>query len=149
MTRSTFRQIKFDAARLAAGRLFGPEFDEDPWVVFHGTAASNGAAIENEGFTYDRHPLTSADIASINEVFVAMNWAGVDTEGFEIAPEFIAIAPECKSSLESQWHGRVSVTCRFCGIDIVVNRVGFADCLQKFFDFAAFNREGERIHFAA
>jgi len=38
---SAFRVEAFDPARVEADRLFGEEFDEDPWIIFHGTSTLN------------------------------------------------------------------------------------------------------------
>jgi hypothetical protein len=88
MTIPYFTIEKFNPARVANDRLFSRSFDEDPWVVFHGTSVSNSEAIEREGFTFDRHSLTQADINRIKEVFLAMRWAGNDPGGYPVLSGF-------------------------------------------------------------
>lgn len=88
MTVPLFSVGKFDPERVANDRLFGGFVDEDPWVIFHGTSASNSESIEKQGFTFDRHPLTHADIIRINDVFAAMRWAGNDPGGYPVLSGF-------------------------------------------------------------
>ena len=52
MTRINCNVECFDSDRIALGRLFGDQVEDDPWVIFHGKSASNSAAIETDGFSF-------------------------------------------------------------------------------------------------
>ncbi|WP_210546581.1 hypothetical protein [Rhodoferax sp. PAMC 29310] len=79
---------EFDLNRVALGRLFSDKFEEDPWIVFHGTSCENGNAIERQGLSYDRNNFTKEDLRSIVDVFNVMNWSGGDTGGFAVLASF-------------------------------------------------------------
>lgn len=83
-----FTIAKFAPDRVANDRLFGDSQDEDAWVIFHGTSAENGEAIERQGFTFASHPLKYADITGIVEVFKAMRWSGNDSAGYPVLSGF-------------------------------------------------------------
>jgi hypothetical protein len=88
MTVPPFTIAKFAPDRVANDRLFGDSLDEDAWVIFHGTSAANGEAIERQGFTFASHPLKHADITGIVEVFKAMRWSGNDPAGYPVLSGF-------------------------------------------------------------
>jgi len=79
---------EFDRSRVAKGRLFGDALEEDPWVVFHGTSALKGNAIESRGLVYDSTIVSAHELQLIAKVFDAMNWAGTDKGGFGVLATF-------------------------------------------------------------
>ena len=83
-----FEAEVIDASRVTRGRLFDDRIEEDPWVLFHGTSASNSLSIENVGFQYTQGSVTQSDIDRINTVFEAMRWDGSDSEGYPLLKGF-------------------------------------------------------------
>jgi hypothetical protein len=88
MSTLKFKHEKFDPERAQGGRLFSDGLEEDPWVIYHGTAASNSRAIEQHGFIYVDGRLSAASVANIIGVFRAMNWSGSGVDGFVVLASF-------------------------------------------------------------
>lgn len=88
MSPAGFGTEPFRSERLARGRLFSDELEEDPWVLFHGTSANNIPSIETRGFTFEKHPLQLEGLRLLVEVFETMNWVGSDMGGFAVLKTF-------------------------------------------------------------
>lgn len=67
---------------------FCEAYNDDLWVVYHGTSNHNEGAIEGGGFGWSGDTYSKAEIDSVLEVFERLHWAGTDTEGFAILGSF-------------------------------------------------------------
>ena len=88
MNRHQHQVEQFDADRVYKGRLFGNHFEEDPWVIFHGTSASCSGDIETNGFQYPRNRLNASQVQQVTDVFHAMRWDGNHTGGYAVLKTF-------------------------------------------------------------
>lgn len=88
MSSVSFRSETYDSERARLGRLFSDEFEEDPWVIYHGTSATNSSSIERNGFIYQGERLARDDVTGILKVFDAMKWSGADLDGHVVLASF-------------------------------------------------------------
>lgn len=69
-------------------RLFPNEFEEDLWLMFHGTSGFNIEAIERDGFSVSKLPVSPQNLGRVVAIFDRLKWAGRDQGGYPILKPF-------------------------------------------------------------
>lgn len=72
----------------ATRRLFDSSIEDDPWIVFHGTAGHNERSIEEHGFSDRFRQLYLNEIRQLVAVFDAMDWGGLQFDSLAILKPF-------------------------------------------------------------
>ena len=81
-------ETSFNLERLKeTGTLFPGEIEGDPWVMYHGTSASNAESIESNGFIW-KSRVAQEELLRIASVYEAMNWCGTDSDGYNVLKSY-------------------------------------------------------------
>ena len=79
----------FDLQRLRKDFLLFPDqFENDPWVMYHGTSGFNADSIERDGFGSGTAGDLRVGMERIARAFETLNWRGLDGSSYAVLKPF-------------------------------------------------------------
>lgn len=63
---------------------FSGKYDDDPWVVFHGTSNHVELEIEGKGLIWKNSSYSQQDVERVVNIFQQLHWTGTTTAGFGV-----------------------------------------------------------------